>query len=87
MGCRVNDGRRDWTVGEVARAFGLSDRSVKMWCNAGRIRHYRLPVGQRRRRFQPKAVYDFAVANGLPVPAKLLYLAPDDDRDACYGGA
>jgi excisionase family DNA binding protein len=84
---RVNDGRRDWTVGEVCDAFGVCDRTVKRWHDDGRIRGYRMPVGQRNRRFPPRAVYDFAVANHLPVPVVLLHLADDDGRGDCYGGA
>lgn len=74
MAIRVNDGTKDWTVREVCAAFGVSEHAVKNWADRGLLRHYRLPCGQRNRRFPPRAVLDFAVANGLPVPAALDFL-------------
>lgn len=36
------------SVGQAAKALGVSPRTVAAWCDAGRLAHQRLPSGHRR---------------------------------------
>ena len=36
------------TTGDVATMFGVDQRTVREWCKAGRLPHFRTPGGHRR---------------------------------------
>lgn len=59
------------TSGEVARACGVSPRTVANWMDSGLLKGYRIP-GSQDRRFLREEVYQFLVATGVPVPRELM---------------
>lgn len=77
MAAGDTDGTRLWRTGEVARALGVSDRTVKNWDASGLLRPARLPSGARR--YDPAAVLAFARRHGVPLPRRLRAWGELDD--------
>ena len=54
-----------FTPKQVARAIGVSDASLKRWCNSGKIAYVRTAGGHRR--IELSAVIQFLKSSGLPM--------------------
>ncbi len=50
-------GRLGLTVSQAAVELGVSENTIRRWSDAGHLRHYRTPGGQRR--FSQKAIDQF----------------------------
>jgi len=57
--------KKSYTTGEVARLFGISQRTVVNYCNSGRIKAQQSPI-TRYRRISREALLAFLRENGLP---------------------
>ena len=54
-------------VKEVADMLQVSPSTIRKWCNNGMLKHFRLPLGKRPRRFTRNDVLKFANLNGMSV--------------------
>jgi hypothetical protein len=60
------------STGQVAKFCHVSQGCVIKWANKGFIKCWRLPVGYRERRFEPRVVLAFLKEHGLPIPDALV---------------
>jgi excisionase family DNA binding protein len=65
----VVKGRLGLTVSQAANELGVSENTVRRWADAGHLRAFRTPGGQRR--FSEKAVEDFMRIASEGAPARV----------------
>ena len=63
----THDTKLGLTVSEAARHLGVSLSTVRRWSDAGHLRGYRTPGGQRR--FSVEQLDDFLASLGGPAPS------------------
>lgn len=69
------------TTGQVARLFRVSARTAAKWCDQGRLRHHRLPIG-RKRRISVAEVRRFAAEYQVPIDDGFLSRITSDEAAA-----
>lgn len=61
---------KPFTTGDVAKLCHVSPRTVTKWCDAGLIKHWRIPLSKDRR-ISRAALLDFLRQHEMPIPAKM----------------